>query len=213
MSTGDWLSLAALIVAVVAIPIAVLATRRWGTRRRRLRFSWEVTPLLPVPQLDNREQVKVTYKDIPVSNPHLVTIRLANVGPVDVSRANFDGDENVVVKLNCIMYGITDTTHPDHTVATAVGETGKIFLTPLLLKRSEEWIVEAIVSGSPEPELSCPLADTDVTCGTADDYKLIRFFLIVLRAALPFLPVVRPVADALTDLLLVSDRRSSRSSR
>jgi hypothetical protein len=170
VSTGDWLSLAGLIVAVVGVPTAVLATRRWGTRRARLQFGWDVTPLLLVARLDEHDQIKITYRGRPVDNPHLLTVRLANVGPVDITRAHFDGGENVAVKLNCVMYGLTKTTHPDHTDTTVAGRAGQILLTPLLLKRSEEWIIEAIVSGWPQPELHCPLTDTDVTHGKADNF-------------------------------------------
>jgi len=61
MSLGEWLAVAGIIVAVVAAVAAVLATRYWGNRRRRLLFSLEAAPLLPAGQ--DHGPLQITYRD------------------------------------------------------------------------------------------------------------------------------------------------------
>lgn len=159
----EWLTLTAIVVTLIVGVAAVIATRRWGNRRRRLLFSYEVAPLLA--EGSANDLLQITYRDFPVRDPHLVTVRLRNVGPADVATGHFDGGRPFLVRLNCKMYGPTRASHPGATVSTAIGAEGKIELRPHLLRKGEEWVVEAVVEGSPEPEYESPLIDTDVVEG------------------------------------------------
>lgn len=160
---NDWLVIAAIVVAVLIGVATVAATRRWGNRRRRLLFAVEAVPLLPPGKPDGLLQV--TYRDFPVNDPHLVTARLRNVGPSDIATAHFDGGRPLILRLNCKLYGVTRSSHPQSTTLPAVGAQGDLKFVPQLMRRGEEWAIEAVVEGEPEPVLDSPLIDTDVIEG------------------------------------------------
>ena len=100
----QWLTIAALVVAALAIPATIWATRRWGNRRARLAMSIEVTPILPA---GGPTALAVTFVDIPVPDPHLVNFELRNVGPKDISSAAFDAEQPIKVHFPSAFYGVT----------------------------------------------------------------------------------------------------------
>jgi hypothetical protein len=161
MTQTEVLAIVGIAVAVLAIIASTLAIRTWGNRRKRLAFEVRSAPLIATggPSAD---LLKVTFRDIEVPDPHLATIRLSNIGPADISSDSFDAGRSFVVKLNCKMYGVTATTHPQSTVSTAIGSDAVIQLAPQLIAKGEEWVVEAVVSGSPSSEIESPLVDTDI---------------------------------------------------
>lgn len=159
----EMLTLVAIVVAVVVGAATVIAARRWGNRRRKLLVAYESGPLLPPEHRGG--PLKITYRDIPVEDPYLVTIRLKNVGPWDIATEYFDSGEPFVVRLNCTMYGVTRTTDPDSTVSSAIGAEGTIQMKPRLLRRGDEWTIDAVVQGVPSPEFESPLIDTDIIEG------------------------------------------------
>ena len=65
-------------VPVLTIAVAVWATRRWGTRRAKVRVSWTSVPLLQ--DQARGGLLEVLYKDVVVDDPHLTTISVRNVG-------------------------------------------------------------------------------------------------------------------------------------
>jgi hypothetical protein len=159
----DVLALSALVVAILATPVTVWATRQWGNRRARVEFVFSSTPLLP-------DQVSpgllaVTFRDIPVKDPHLVSVTLRNTGPRDISTATFDNDRPMSVRFNQTFYGLTAVRGGAHTVSPAVGtppEDAIVQLKPLLLKRGEAWSFSAVLSGPVEVSIDAPLIDTEV---------------------------------------------------
>ncbi|MET9231279.1 hypothetical protein [Lentzea sp. NPDC003310] len=170
MSLEAKLALAALVVAVVAVPIAAWVTRKYGTRRRRLLVLFEATPLVPDIQGGGADALKITFHGLPVDEPYLLTIHVENVGPSDIASSHFDAGKSVQVQLNSTLYGMISATHGMHTVGPALGATNAVIeLTPLLLKRRDAWVVEVLVSGRPDPEFISSLVDTDVVTQTATD--------------------------------------------
>ena len=172
MNLGLWIALVAVIVAIVGIAVTIFAARRWGNRRRKLLFSYESTSLLPIGA--EHHLLKITYRDIPVKEPHLVTVRVANIGPADIASQHFDAGRSAVVRLNCTMYGLTRNSHPQYTVSRAIGAEGVIELRPLLLHRGEEWVVEAVTQGDASPTIESPFIDTDVVEGPSAVKQLIE---------------------------------------
>lgn len=128
-------------------------------------FEWSASPLIPQVQGVSSSHLAVTYRDVEVSEPHLLTLSLVNVGPADVASSHFDGGRDLTIRLGCTMYGLL---HPPAspetltTVTTAMGSEGAIYLQPGLLRRGGEWMVDVVVGGIPSPELDSPLIDTDV---------------------------------------------------
>ncbi len=168
--------MAALIVAVVGIPIAVLATRQYGNRRRKLLFDWSATPLI---HGGETADLAVTYKGKEVKDPYILSLVVANVGPMDIASDHFDGGRKLRIKLGCTLYGRLDASstgrfngalrdmHPmpesSRLEATArYNSDAYIDLHPGLMSRGLWWGADAIVSGRPSPVLENCLIDTDV---------------------------------------------------
>lgn len=189
-TSSEWLAAAALVVAILAIPITVLATRAYGNRRSRLLFNWNAVPLLP--ERDEDGLVKVQYRHFDVDRPHLVTISLANIGPTDISSAMFDQGRGIRVDLvNTVFYGVVSSPPPKERgslTSQAIGSKDScIVLGPGLLRRGQVWTVEVLVSGEPQTELTSSLINTDIVRSTEDGLTVgMRFGSVSVRAALPF---------------------------
>lgn len=185
MNLGLWIALAALAVAIVGVGATIFATRRWGNRRRRILFAWEAAPLLLIG--GDRDLLQVTYRDIPVEDPHLVTVRVANIGPSDIASRHFDADRPLVIRLNCTMYGLTRNSHPKDTISEAAGAEGIIQLRPLLLRRGEEWVFEAVVKGEPSPLMVSPIIDADIIEGPSAAKQLVELLAdVAVSITLPW---------------------------
>jgi hypothetical protein len=163
VDTGSWLGLTALVVAIIAIPAAALATRQWGNRRARVEVEIHATSLLPE---DARPGVlEMTYKGIPVTRPHLVSVTLRNSGPRDLASEMFDGGRSVTVKFDQTLYGLTAVQGGINTRSPAIGTSGSgatVVVQPGLLKRGESWSFSAVTNGPVIVTVDAPLIDTDV---------------------------------------------------
>ncbi|NED97127.1 hypothetical protein G1H11_17655 [Phytoactinopolyspora alkaliphila] len=162
METGDWLALTAIIVAVMSIPIAVLATRHWGNRRARISYDIATVPMIP----SDAEQgpLQISYHEIPVERPHLVTVTLDNTGPRDLTSDMFDGGAPISVHFDQTFYGLTNREGGVNTLSSALGSSGDdavVYIKPGLLKRGNRWSFSAVVSGPVIVNCSAPLANTD----------------------------------------------------
>lgn len=161
LSRSDVIAVLGVTVAIVAIVVTVLATRRYGTRRRRLHIDHHAAPMINTVPGYADPKLKVTYEGEEIVNPHLVTLRIINLGPTDITASHFHEGDPLVVTLNCRSYAITGTPYPDSTTFGSLDD-GTILLGPRLMKKGEEWIVEVVVSGSPLPTVTSPLVDTDI---------------------------------------------------
>lgn len=163
MSLDETVALLALAVGVIAVPVSVWAARRWGSRRARTDFTFSVIPLLPI----DDSPLEVTYHDLPVDQPHLVSVSLRNTGPRDIPSSAFDGGQPILVRFDTRFYGLTSrATGGARTLAPAVGspaDRAVVQIEPGLLKRGESWSFNAVVSGRATVSLTSPLVDTDVT--------------------------------------------------
>jgi hypothetical protein len=160
---SDWVGVAALIVAVIAVPITVWATRQWGNRRAKIEFYVDSVSLMPANA--RAGLLEITYRDIPVQDPHLVTIGLRNTGPRDVTAAMFHDGEAISLTFNQTFYGLTQVKGNVKAHSRAIGTPAAesaINLQPALLKRGDEWSVSAVLSGPVEVKVDAPLVDTDV---------------------------------------------------
>jgi hypothetical protein len=187
-----WLSVGALIIALIAIPATIWATRQWGNRRARMEFAFSSIPLLPS---NTREGLlEVTYRDIPVKDPHLVSVTLRNTGPRDIASAAFDESQPISIRFNQTFYGLTNSQCGVRTISPAIGTPASeavVQVQPGLLKRGEEWSFSAVLTGPVEVSINAPLIDTDVTHVVADSDSEIPE--ITVRFALPFASVEMPL--------------------
>lgn len=170
MDTGTWLGFAALVVAIVAIPVTVFATRHWGNRRARLDVAIDAIPLLPEGMQPGL--LEVTYRDIPVSAPHLVTVTFWNSGPRDLASDMFDNGRSIAVRFDQTFYGLTAVNGGVQTRSPAVGaraDEAIVFVRPALLKRGSSWSFSAVTTGPVEVNVDAPLIDTDVRATAPSD--------------------------------------------
>jgi len=170
-----WFGWLGLVVGVIAIGFTIWATRRWGTRRGRIDWSFAVVPLLP--QDVRPGLLNFTYRDFPVENPHLVTVELTNTGPKDIPSSAFDSSRSIAVSFGQIFYGLTGSTGGVQLVAPAIGASAKeaiVHLRPLLLKQGRTWSFTVIVSGAPDLAIDSPLIDTDIHVVSREEGSEIR---------------------------------------
>ncbi|MDR7172220.1 hypothetical protein J2W56_005981 [Nocardia kruczakiae] len=163
MDAAAWLGIAALAVAIMAIPVTVLATRQWGSRRARLEVVVDATPLLPGQARPGL--LEVTYRDITVSEPHLVSVTFRNLGPRDLASEMFDSGRPITVKFDQVFYGLTAVHGGIKTSSPAIGASSDdavVYVEPGLLKRGESWAFSAVTTGPVQVTIDAPLVDTDV---------------------------------------------------
>lgn len=201
MQLSDWLAVAAIGVAVIAIPATMWATRRWGNERQRLVFGFESIPLLERWPRNTRNQVRIIFADHEIHDPHLLMISLHNIGPADISSDHFDRGRNIYINLtNCEVFLLMSSTHPDDTLIFP-GDRGQVGLHPILLKRKDSWRVEVIVAGSPIPVPEFPLIDTDILDRATINANLARSFALrVLRVIGPVIPGAGAILSAIDAL-------------
>jgi hypothetical protein len=152
----------AIIFGIVTIVVTVLVTRRFGNRRAVLTWFSEATPLIP--SLAEASHLEVTYRDIPVRNPVLVTVVLFNSGPLDITSEMFDSGRPIRVDVGGEFYGITRVEGEAEVVIPEIGAKGEqsaVLIQPRLLKRRQSWSFSAVVSGATEVKIDLPLANTD----------------------------------------------------
>ena len=208
MSLGDKLTIAAIVVAVIAIAAGIWAARRYGNRRGVVLFTYDSTQLIPDLPFSAKDLLKVEYRDIPVDNPHLLNLRLQNVGPRDIASDNFDAGRPVTIKTNCKFYGFVNLSHPKQTVGRAMGSDGEIDFMPTLMKKAEVWEASAIISGAPKIEIDAPLIDVNVLDRKTFDAKVARsIFLGILRgvAAVTAGGMALTVADVIVSRTRMED--------
>jgi hypothetical protein len=166
-TTGEWLAVIAIVVAILIGVACVWAARKFGTRRGRVLVSSTSTPLLT--SGSQSSDLAVTYKNRPVEDPHLVRFFLRNVGPHDITRDQFDGERLDVEMCNCTLYGIVSVVSSDGTSpqvrAMALNTNADISIQPTLLPKGTTWVVESIVSGPGTPAVRGRLINTDIVVG------------------------------------------------
>ena len=206
LSLGDKLTIAAIAVALLAIIVGVWAVRRWGVRRRRVFYALTSSPLIPALSALPSDDLKVTFKDLEVKDPHIVLIAIENIGPLDVTSNDFDDNRPITFDLNCKFFGLVESTHPNFTSVPSIGSNTLIKIRPLLLRRGEVLSVAAIVSGAPNLQADLPLQNTDLLDKREIDAEAATsLFLAVARIIAPVVPGAG-LATAAIDAL--SSRRS-----
>lgn len=165
-----------------------------GTRRARDEISLGVAPILP---RDRPGALAVTFVDIPVPDPHLVTFTIRNIGPRHVASADFDRDQPRQVRFPGASYGVARASRATVRVP-AVGERppkSNVDLGRGLLKGRDAWIFTAVVSGA-EP--------TDVFETRALEVQTVTVTMAGLGGGSPLRPRPRRPAWGLS-LLSVSN--------
>lgn len=115
--------------------------------------------------------LKVTYRDFDIEDPHLVSLLLRNIGPNDITREQFEDGGFRIELLHSKLYGLvqnesSDGENPTLVMSGGIGTDDAVLrFQPTLLPKGTEWTVEAIVSGPAKPTVRGRLGNTDVIDG------------------------------------------------
>ena len=191
---ANWIAIVGVVVAVVAIPVTIWATRRWGNRRALIAWVAESVSLLP--EEAGRDLIEVTYRSLPVKDPYLVTVVIANTGPRDLSSSSFDDGRPIRIHLGATFYGVTKSSGSPKIAEPGIGadsDLAFIEILPKLLKRQESWLFSVIVSGLPSVQVEAPLIDTDVRAAdvASTSQKFWSTALEIITAVRPGIPFLR----------------------
>ena len=180
----------------------MLAARKYGNRRAKLRYDWLAEPLLPRTRPDEASDIAVTYKDIPVPNPHLVRVIISNVGPRDIASTGFDQNKPLRIHADGKFYGVLSSSHRE-TLFPAIGGDFNVELQPTLLKRGDSWEVSVLVSGNLAPSLDSPLIDTDVVDAATFDEQVEAASNLWIGLSRSFFPIGAALADVTTEVVRI----------
>lgn len=176
--------------------------RAWGTRRGKLLVAYSSTGLLAVKAA--ADELKVTFNDGPVDNPHLVSIVLKNIGSRDITREQFDG-RPLAIALNCPLYGVVKLESsdggPTYFDQSEDGDgMGSILIEPSHIPKGTAWGIDCIVSGPANPKVGGRLIEADIVMGEPASSSLITAVaLAVGEGAVAAMPLSGPfISDIFT---------------
>lgn len=162
--SATWVTIA---IGLTAISTSIWAARQWGDRRGRLVFAFEYVRLLP--EDGGRGLLTVSYRDIEVDNPYLLSLRLENVGSRDIPSTRFDGSKPIEIHLGATVFGLirppSSGARKIEVMSTAIGSTAPLTVRPQLIGKGDTWIGDVLVSGQPAPTLQHSLVDVDIVEG------------------------------------------------
>jgi hypothetical protein len=146
-----------LVVGVVTLVlgglIAALVSRHYRTRKT---LDWVMLGDVPImPMRDKLAQLEVRYRDVVLTQPRLVTIRLINTGNVEIRPEDYSSGRNVtfLAKSGRIVVAVgIDLKGPSKCVINP--HDGAWELGPELLNPSDSIDVQFVLDGSPEDALS-----------------------------------------------------------
>lgn len=204
--TSEWLTFWGIVVAVIIGVLAMVITVR-VSRRRRGKLLVAHTSTILLTEGVSSSFLKVTYRDIPVQNPHLVTLLVKNIGPDDITSEHFHGGEPLVVSVKGTWYGIIETESTKGTkfsvLTDPIGDkNATVRFPPAHLPKGGEWRLKFIVSGPAIPEISGSLVNVDIVQGETTSSAVLR----VLGEATLGLPGVIGISTSIFEALTESVR-------
>ncbi|MFD2792757.1 hypothetical protein ACFS27_04255 [Promicromonospora vindobonensis] len=139
---AGWVSV---VIAVVFGVAALAMTRRYGARRGRLAIEWAVNPLVSSTTVD----LDVSFQGTIVSDPHVLTVAIRNIGAIDISSKAFDAEQPLALGID----GLEGSTvrivavGSDNAHAAMVGAQPTVLLPPQLIKRGNRLTITVVTDG------------------------------------------------------------------
>jgi hypothetical protein len=139
---AGWVSV---VIAVVFGVAALAMTRRYGVRRGRLAIEWAVNPLVSSTTVD----LDVSFQGTIVSDPHVLTVAIRNIGAIDISSRAFDAEQPLALGID----GLEGSTvrivavGSDNAHAAMVGAQPTVLLPPQLIKRGNRLTITVVTDG------------------------------------------------------------------
>lgn len=162
------------VVAVAAIPIAIVVTWRWaGGRRTKLIAGWTSVQMVTG---GNVEGLEVHLKGSILDNPHLVTVALHNIGPNDITSSSFDNRAPLEVTVHGARAVELVGTHEGNLAAVLDADGATLHLGPGHIPAKTERSVVLLTEGEPLSVSFGDLVNVDVRCtrGTSVDQEALR---------------------------------------
>jgi hypothetical protein len=123
----------------------------------------------------------VTYDGRILDSPHLLTVRLRNNGPADLTPSSFEGGA-LQVLCSPVLEGIVDYDTPLEPSIIKEAQKSLLTIRPMLLKRGREVAVSAITSGPFKATVQSRLGGFIIRSG--DDFgpigEIIMWVIVVL---------------------------------
>lgn len=143
VTVDRWLTVSFGLVGILGL----FAAWRWRPRRTRVFVTWEATRL--VPQVAAAEMLEVTFRDVRVLDPHVMTVAVTNVGPRDIGTDQFDRASPLEIHHDAVLLGVVAHDGDAPLSIPALGSRDALKLGPALLRVGETWRVDAVVDGRP----------------------------------------------------------------
>lgn len=164
-TNGTVIGITGVAVGLVAIVVAIVLWR-FGTPRGLLEYSMPVSKALVSrsPGFD----LQVTLGGNVVEDPYLVTLRIANGGRRDIRSSDFDQGHPLVFNLGAKVLDVLSSSSSEKQLF-GFGDDDQMRLFPLLIRRSQQIIVDVLTDGKPTLSCTAELADVNVRMQSNSD--------------------------------------------
>ncbi|HEU5384242.1 MAG TPA: hypothetical protein VFV38_53300 [Ktedonobacteraceae bacterium] len=135
MSTGDWIGLAGVIVALAGVVVAILIYLK---QRSRKEVCYEIISDASVLSVDRqiKPQVEVRFNSVLVTNLNLVVLKLWNSGNQPIKRDDYDRPLELWFGGKAEIL-TAEVAEPNPTGATIQKDSNHVIITPVLLNPKE----------------------------------------------------------------------------
>jgi hypothetical protein len=179
--TENWM---AILLAAAGIGGSIFAAWKWGKRQGKLVFTATATPILAIRDIYAQHglegKVVLSVGGTPLDDPHVLRLRLENVGHHDISSDHFDSGKPIAICLGATQFTANMRarlgSHQDKVhsfrmqISMSSGPDGQkqdsiswVDVHPHLIKRRGFWETEILMSGEPNITLTDSIIDTDIS--------------------------------------------------
>jgi hypothetical protein len=172
--------------AFIAVAVAIIVF--WLSNRRRvLLYSTPVvTSLLSTPAPHMAEgDIHVMFKGQPLTDPHLVTLRVESKSRKDISNRDFNADKPLVIRLGTSF--AASVSEPTKVPVDKLSiENSDISIGPCLIRRGPVVQLQFVTEGPPHTSYKSELIDIDVRPDNEGYQQLRRRLKRTFRIAIVF---------------------------
>ena len=177
VASAPWYSSATLwaaVAAVVAVIAFVVTIIQWwlSTRRRVLLYSTPVVTSLLSARAPHMADggMQVRFKGQPLTDPHLVTLRVESRSRKDISNRDFNASKPLVIGLGTSF--AAPVSEPTKALVDKLDiENADISIGPCLIRRGLVVLLQFVTEGPPHTSNKNPLIDIDVRPGDNNEYR------------------------------------------
>jgi hypothetical protein len=159
------------VAAVLALAVTIILW--WLSNRRRvLLYSTPVvTSLLSAHAADVADGgIQVTFKGQPLTDPHLVTLRVESKSGKDIANGDFNADKPLVIQLGTSF--AAPVSEPTKVLVDKLSiENSNISIGPCLIRKGLVALLQFVTEGPPHTSDKNPLIDIAVRADNDGKYR------------------------------------------